>query len=70
VDTTMDTILRVTPALFQNAVTVMPQAANATGSHFITMQSYEALSPSLSRKSGCLLLFRYPDQQAGEPGNQ
>ena len=49
-DTRMDTTLTVTPVSFQNAVTVTSQAANATDSHFITMQSYEELSPNLSRK--------------------
>ncbi len=70
VDTKMDTTLTVTPALFQNAVTVTSQAANATDSHFITIKGYEALSPNPSRKSQLLLLFRHPNQKTGESGNQ
>src|ERR1700722_11549433 len=70
VDTKMDTNLAIMPVLVQNAVRVRPQAANATDSHFITIKSYEALSPSLSRKPRCLLLFRHPHQKAGEPGDQ
>src|ERR1019366_7103423 len=67
VDTILDTKLARMPESCQNVVRVTPLAANAKASHFITINRYEALSPNLSRKPRCLLLFRHPNQKAGEP---